>query len=116
MKHKPNNGDQPATQADLAIWGGELTRRIDGLEGRLDRIEATMVTKEDLEQFATKEDLQQYATKEDLRDLEQAVICHFNVVAENIHQDVAGANRDEIVLMKDHIVELQRHAGLTREG
>ncbi len=26
------NGSAPATQHDLSLWGGELTRRIDGLE------------------------------------------------------------------------------------
>lgn len=34
---------------------------------------------------------------------------HFDVVAENIHQDVSGANKDEISLIKDQkIPELER--------
>ena len=45
---------------------------------------------------------------------------HFDVVAENIHKDVAGANADEISLIKDQklpdhedrIVDLEEHTGL----
>jgi hypothetical protein len=44
---------------------------------------------------------------------------HFDVVAENIHVDVAGANADEISLIKnkqddheDRIVDLERTAGV----
>ena len=45
---------------------------------------------------------------------------HFDVVAENIHKDVAAANADEISLIKDQklpdhenrIVDLEEHAGL----
>lgn len=29
---------QPATQHDLELWGGELTRRIDGVEAKMDRL------------------------------------------------------------------------------
>jgi len=45
---------------------------------------------------------------------------HFDVVAENIHRDVAGANQDEITLIKDQqlpdhekrIQALERNSGL----
>jgi hypothetical protein len=44
---------------------------------------------------------------------------HFNVVAENIHQDVAGANKDEISLIKDkqqnqeeRLTEVERRVAL----
>ena len=30
---------------------------------------------------------------------------HFDVVAENIHKDVAGANQDEISYLRDKVVE-----------
>jgi hypothetical protein len=91
-KQQKLNGDEPATQADLATWGGRLTERIDGVEARIDRLEHKLDTFKD------------------------DIIRHFNVVAENIHRDVAGANRDEISLMKDRITALEQHAGLTREG
>lgn len=72
MKKKRNStGNQPATQADLAMLGGELTRRIDGLDtritgldgrmdgldgrmdgldGRMDRLEKTMQVVKDISQ------------------------------------------------------------------
>ena len=33
---------------------------------------------------------------------EKRIINEFKVVDENIHRDVAGANKDEISLLKDH--------------
>ncbi len=42
----------------------------------------------------------------------EEVIRHFDVVAENIHQDVAGANRDEISLMKDKHDELEKRVAV----
>lgn len=39
---KKRNGDSPATQHDLTLLGGELTRRIDGLEERMDRAEGIL--------------------------------------------------------------------------
>lgn len=44
MPHKPKkpapaqekeNGSEPATQHDVSLWGGELTRRIDGVESEV---------------------------------------------------------------------------------
>lgn len=48
MKRKKStpNGKQPATQADLAVWGGELTRRMDGLEGQMGGLTGQMGTLE----------------------------------------------------------------------
>ena len=55
------------------------------------------------------EDAGHPATKGDLYQLEariqkslKEVIRHFDVVAENIHRDVAGANEDELSLLKDN--------------
>lgn len=39
---KKKNGSQPATQDDLALWGGELSRRIDTLDNRMGGIETRM--------------------------------------------------------------------------
>lgn len=63
---------------------------------------------------ATKRDIRRavdelaHATKRGIDDLRAFVEQqaeetrrHFDVVAENIHQDVAGANRDEITLIQD---------------
>ena len=40
------NGNAPATQDDLQIWGGRLTERIDGLGQRLESFESD--TKQEL--------------------------------------------------------------------
>lgn len=69
-----------ATQHDLEIWGGELTRRID-------RIEENMATKTGLAAA--------------IRESEKRIIFEFKALAENIHRDVAGANKDEIESLKD---------------
>ena len=39
---KQQNGDEPATQRDLATWGGRLTERIDGLDSRMDKVESEL--------------------------------------------------------------------------
>lgn len=51
--------------------------------------------------------MSEVATKQDLNKLEERLnkrfdelLDNFEVVAENIHQDVAGANTDEISLIK----------------
>lgn len=37
---------------------------------------------------------------------------HFDVIAENIHREVAGANKDEIEIIKDRVTKLEEHTGL----
>lgn len=52
--------------------------------------------------------------------MKDEIIREFKVVAENIHQDVAGANKDEISLIKDQLIPdhetriqiLEKHSGL----
>lgn len=75
-KSKKVNGNSPATQRDLALLGGQLTDRIDGVSERvdtvtdqlnvvtkrLDGIEQKMVTKDDAKNFATKDDIQRILT------------------------------------------------------
>lgn len=45
-KAKKLNGDHPATQADLAAWGGQITQHITSvelkLEGRMDKLDGRM--------------------------------------------------------------------------
>lgn len=59
----------PATRGDV----DELTRitadNFTCLEGRIVHIEETMVTKDNLENFATKDDLESFATKDDLKNV-----------------------------------------------
>ena len=57
-------------------------------------------------------DLQQFAKKDDLDQAKKEIIYEFRAVAENIHKDVAGANKDEISWIKDKIRVIQHHVGL----
>ena len=64
--------------------------------------------------------------RQELKDFEgridkkfEEVINHFDTVAENIHLDVAGANKDEVDLLtnqvpdhEERIVDLENKAGL----
>ncbi|MFH1670173.1 MAG: hypothetical protein ABIA92_01150 [Patescibacteria group bacterium] len=66
------------------------------------------------------------ATKNDILLLEgkmaqwkEETIRHFDVVAEQLHHDVIGANRDEVELVRDkqknhehRIQNLERHTGV----
>lgn len=86
MKKKQIKKDlsaQPVTQGDLDTWGGELT-------SRLDRMEKTM------------------ATKDELRQMEKRIIFEFKAAVENIHDEMAGANKDEISAMKDKDTDLDQ--------
>jgi len=54
-----------------------------------------------------------------LKESEDKIINNFNVVAENIHHDTAGANKDEIEVLKDsrqnhekRIIKLEKHTSL----
>lgn len=44
----------------------DLSRRVGNVEQRVEKIEATMVTKEDIKEMATKDDIKDVLTKEDL--------------------------------------------------
>lgn len=39
----------------------------------------------------------------EMKQWKEEIINHFDVVAENIHRDVAGANRDEISALQDKV-------------
>lgn len=94
MAKKKTSRSEPATQHDLDAWGGELTRRVDGVELRVEKIEKTM------------------ATKDDLRQLKEEIFHHFDAAVEEIHHDLAGANKDEISFIAnkqdDHEHRLRR--------
>lgn len=60
-------------------------------------------TKGDLKKFATKDDLKQLGSqmRYEMKAMKNEILYEFKAVAENIHKDVAGANKDEISLMKN---------------
>lgn len=66
--------NQPASKGDLKQLRGDLLTEIEGTENRL---------------------------KQQMTQGFDEVMRHFEVVAEKIHDDVAGANKDEISLMKN---------------
>ena len=39
--------------------------------------------------------------RSEMKKMKKEITAHFDVVAENIHKDVADANQDEITLIKD---------------
>lgn len=41
--------------------------------------------------------------RDEMKQWKDEIIHHFDVVAENIHRDVAGANRDEISALQDKV-------------
>lgn len=104
-----------ATQISIQTSIEELAQIV---KQGFDRIEENFATKEDLQR--TKEELRS-EFKQDLHETETNLRHEFNAVAENIHQDVAGANKDEISLIKDQVLpdhevrihSLEKQAGLT---
>ncbi|MBI3255489.1 MAG: hypothetical protein HYZ63_00795 [Candidatus Andersenbacteria bacterium] len=92
------------------------------------RIEKNMVTKQGLEKFATKDDVKGFATKQDLERFatkddvtkqikasEKRIIFEFKALAENIHNDLAGANKDEISSIKDKVKEHSTDIAIIKE-
>ena len=45
---------------------------------------------------------------------EDRMVHQFHVIAEQIHHDAIGANRDEIEVVKDRVTRLERHTGLIK--
>lgn len=43
---------------------------------------------------------------------EERMVQQFHVIAEQIHHDAIGANRDEVAVIKDRVTRLERHTGL----
>ncbi len=86
-KKKHINSPEPATKGDLEDLREDLQADIfkvtDRIDTRMEGMEQSIDTK--MEQWKDE------------------IVRHFDVVAENIHQDVAGANRDEISMIKDKV-------------
>ncbi len=94
-KKKNNNLNQPATKGDLADLRESLREEL-----QVDIVTATDSVKSELRgeiQKTSKE------LRSEMKQMEERMIQHFDVVAENIHRDVAGANRDEILAIQDKI-------------
>ncbi len=75
-----------------------------------DEPQLTEISDED-NQPATKGDVKTVANeiRSEMPDMKDEIIREFKVVAENIHQDVAGTNADEVSFIKDQqIPELKQ--------
>lgn len=120
---------KPATKEDIQKLAQATREDIQKLarSTKEDIQELVQSTKEDIqelarmvarafEKVATKEELKHYATKEDLANMKQEIIeevtenarklqkethFYFDAAVENIHVDLAGANKDEISLIQD---------------
>ncbi len=55
------------------------------------------------------------AVREALKKSKEETLHHFDVVAENIHRDVAGANHDEISLMQNKHKHLEERVNRIEE-
>ena len=117
---KPINEDDnaAATKGDLRDAVDELAQ---ATQKGFAEIHTAMVTKTDL--ATVKEEILQIrsemATNTGLADVKEEILDEFKVIAENIHQDVAGANKDEVDLLtnqvpdhEERIVDLENKAGL----
>ena len=74
--------------ADLSELETQI-KNIDERTARIEEILPTLATKDDLKAFATKDDLKAYATKDDVREEGERTRRHFDVVAEQMKQDIA---------------------------
>lgn len=50
----------------------------------------------------------------EIKESEDRMVQQFHVIAEQIHHDAIGANRDEIEVVKDRVTALERHTGLVK--
>lgn len=76
---------KPATLGNLAELQEDLHLDLDQLESRL-------------------------GTK--MEEQTKKILHEFKATAENIHKDVAGANRDEILWIKDMVKAIARYVGM----
>ncbi len=117
-----NEGDNtPATKGELKAVAKDVkavAKDVATLANDLDDL--AEATQKGFEEITTKVDglaskVEGLATKQDV----ERILNEFKVVAENIHKDVAGANKDQIDLWtnqvpdhEDRIVDLEEHAGI----
>lgn len=84
----------PATKRDMAM----VMEHVGGLYVHLEK-----------RVIALEESLDKRFTESEGRMVQQ-----FHVIAEQIHHDAIGANRDEIEVVKDRVTRLERHTGLLK--
>jgi len=91
------HADQPVTQAEFTAAMGAIKQDFDGLRDEVKELKNEMATKADLAKLRDE----MAVMKDDMASMKDEIIRHFNVVAENIHQDVAAANADRVSLLED---------------
>ncbi|MEX2055056.1 MAG: hypothetical protein WD972_02645 [Candidatus Andersenbacteria bacterium] len=97
-----NEGDQPATQHDLELWGNQLSLQVNNIEARLTK---------------KIEDMGDRMTG--IEGMGDKIMKHIDAALENRASDVLGVTSDEVKLIKDNtenheerIVTLEKHAGV----
>ena len=80
---------------------------------QMQKDDQTAATKKDLKELREemKKDFKELKEK-DLREMEDRLMQHFNVVAENLVRDFQGIFKDRLEQHEDRIVCLEQHAGL----
>lgn len=97
----------PLSKKDLLELYQHVREDIQSLEKRL------------LQTMEDRFEKQEVMLEQRFYEFKDEILDHFDAVAENIHLDVAGANKDQISFIKektdsheDRIETLERHAGL----
>jgi hypothetical protein len=85
-----DDSSAPATRADLQYFAQGLLKQMDMLHEEISSL---------WKEFPASED---------------RMVHQFHVIAEQIHHDAIGANRDEIEVVKDRVTRLERHTGLIK--
>ncbi|OGJ64413.1 hypothetical protein A3C37_01475 [Candidatus Peribacteria bacterium RIFCSPHIGHO2_02_FULL_53_20] len=105
MVHDPT---APATQEDVRLLRVDLHGFVDNV---LQQLDGLYVVISDLR--GETSDLR-VGIDEKISASEDRMVQQFHVIAEQIHHDAIGANRDEIEVVKDRVTRLERHTGLVK--
>lgn len=85
------NGDTPATQHDLALWGGQLALQ---LEEKASKEDVSVLGEElalRIDEKASKEEL-----KQALLESERRIVGEIKVLLENDKDELEGKHQDEV--------------------
>lgn len=102
------DADQPTTKRDIY----RLDQKIDKIDSQFNSLRSEMQTmksetqtmKSEVQTIKSevqtiKSDIQ--TVKSDMQTMKQEILDHFDAVIENVEDELKGANRDEIELIKD---------------
>jgi len=91
--------NQPATKHDLRAWGNSI--KID-LRGEMKAMKKEILTDLRGEMKAIKKEILTDLRGE-MKAMKGEILYYFDAVVEHIHDEMKGANRDEISLLQDKV-------------